>query len=117
MLKAFGADISIRGELGRNIVIKSGTNLTGQNILIPGDISSAAFWMIAASIVPGSEIVIKNVGLNPTRTGILNVMDEMGCKYKISDKSTIAGEPIGSINVKYVSNLKPFKVELSLIHI
>ena len=101
MLKAFGADINIRGELGRNIVIKSGTNLKGQNILIPGDISSAAFWMIAASIVPGSEIIIKNVGLNPTRTGILNVMDEMGCKYKISDKSTIAGEPIGSINVKY----------------
>ena len=111
MLKAFGADINIRGELGRNIVIKSGNNLTGQNILIPGDISSAAFWMIAASIVPESEIVIKNVGLNPTRTGILNVMDEMGCKYKISDKSTIAGEPIGSINVKYASNLKPFKVE------
>ena len=78
MLKAFGADINIRGELGRNIVIKSGNNLTGQNILIPGDISSAAFWMIAASIVPESEIVIKNVGLNPTRTGILNVMDEMG---------------------------------------
>ena len=109
MLKAFGANINIRGELGRNIVIKSGNNLTGQNILIPGDISSAAFWMIAASIVPESEIVIKNVGLNPTRTGILNVMDEMGCNYKILDKSTIAGEPIGSINVKYVS--------LSLIHI
>ena len=111
MLKAFGADINIRGEFGRNIVIKSGNNLTGQNILIPGDISSAAFWMIAASIVPESEIVIKNVGLNPTRTGILNVMDEMGCNYKILDKSTIAGEPIGSINVKYESNLKPFKVE------
>ena len=59
--------------------------------MIPGDISSAAFWMIAASIVPESEIVIKNVGLNPTRTGILNVMDEMGCNYKILDKSTIAG--------------------------
>ena len=78
MLKAFGADISIRGELGRNVVIKSGSNLIGQRILIPGDISSASFWMIAASIVPNSEILIKNVGLNPTRTGILNVMDEMG---------------------------------------
>ena len=111
MLKAFGADIKIRGELGRNVVIKSGNNLTGQNILIPGDISSAAFWMIAASIVPESEIVVKNVGLNPTRTGILNVMDQMGCDYKITEKSTIAGEPIGSINIKYVSNLKPFKVE------
>ena len=111
MLKAFGADIKIRGELGRNIVIKSGNNLTGQNVLIPGDISSAAFWMIAASIVPESEIVIKNVGLNPTRTGILKIMDQMGCNYKIIEKSTIAGEPIGSVNVKYVSNLKPYKIE------
>ena len=110
MLKAFGADIKIRGELGRNIVIKSGNKLIGQNILIPGDISSAAFWMIAASIVPESEILIKNVGLNPTRTGILNVMDEMGCDYKIVEKSAIAGEPIGSISIKYVSNLKPFKI-------
>ena len=111
MLRAFGAKINIRGELGRNIVIQSGKNLTGQNILIPGDISSAAFWMIAASIVPDSEIVIKNVGLNTTRTGILNVMDVMGCNYKIVEKSIIAGEPIGSISVKSSNNLKPFKIE------
>ncbi len=111
MLKAFGADINIRGELGRNIVIKSGKNLTGQNILIPGDISSAAFWMIAASIVPNSNIIIKNVGLNPTRTGILEVMDDMGCNYEIEDKSIIAGEPIGSIKVKTTNNLRPFKIQ------
>ena len=111
MLKAFGAEISIRGELGRNIVLRSGKSLIGQNILIPGDISSAAFWMIAASIVPGSEIIVTNVGLNPTRTGILNVMDAMGCNYKILEKSTFAGEPIGSINVKYSNNLSPFKIE------
>ena len=73
MLKAFGANIKIRGELGRNIVIKSGNNLIGQNILIPGDISSAAFWLIAASIVPKSDVIVKNVGLNPTRTGILDL--------------------------------------------
>ncbi len=111
MLKAFGAKINVRGELGRNIVIQSGKKLTGQNIFIPGDISSAAFWMIAASIVPGSEILVKNVGLNPTRTGILNVMDLMGCNYEILEKSTIAGEPIGSINVKSVNNLSPFVIE------
>ena len=111
MLKAFGANINIRGELGRNIVIKAGNNLIGQNILIPGDISSAAFWLIAASIVPKSDIVVKNVGLNPTRTGILNIMQEMGCNYSIVEKSTIAGEQIGSINVKFTNNLKPFKIE------
>ena len=111
MLKAFGADIEIRGELGRNIVIKPGKPLIGQKILIPGDISSAAFWMIAASIVPNSEVLIKNIGLNPTRTGILNVMDAMGCNYEIVEKSIIAGEPIGSINVKTANNLRAFTIE------
>ncbi len=111
MLKAFGADISIRGEFGRNVVIKSGANLIGQRILIPGDISSASFWMIAASIVPNSEVLIKNVGLNPTRTGILNVMDSMGCDYEILDKSIVAGEPIGSIKVKTAKNLRSFIIE------
>ena len=96
MLKAFGADVNIRGELGRNIVINPVDHLTGQRILIPGDISSAAFWMIAGSIIPNSNILIKNVGLNPTRTGILKIMDNMGCNYEILDKSIIAGEPIGS---------------------
>jgi len=111
MLKAFGADVNIRGELGRNIVINPVDHLTGQRILIPGDISSAAFWMIAGSIIPNSNILIKNVGLNPTRTGILKIMDIMGCNYEILDKSIIAGEPIGSINVKTSNNLKPFKIE------
>ena len=111
MLKAFGADISIRGEFGRNVVLKSGKNLTARKILIPGDISSAAFWMIAASIVPNSEVLIKNIGLNPTRTGILKVMDSIGCNYEIIEKSIIAGEPIGSIKVKTATNLRPFTIE------
>ena len=115
ILKAFGADIQIRGELGRNVVIKPGKTLIGQKILIPGDISSAAFWMIAASIVPNSNILIQNIGLNKTRTGILNIMDAMGCDYKITEKSTIAGEPIGSINVKTSKNLKPFTIEGAIL--
>tara|TARA_Y100001978_G_C23695943_1_gene437565 strand:+ start:891 stop:2198 length:1308 start_codon:yes stop_codon:yes gene_type:complete len=111
MLKAFGANIEIRGELGRNVVVKPGKNLNGQEILIPGDISSASFWMIAASIIPNSKITIKNVGLNPTRIGILEVMDSMGCNYKIDKESIIAGEIIGDIHVQTASNLKPFVIE------
>lgn len=111
MLKAFGADLAIRGEYGRNIVINSGRELIGQEILIPGDISSASFWMIAASIIPNSNISIKNVGLNPTRTGILNIMDSMGCNYEITDKRVIAGEPIGNIQVKTADRLKPFTIQ------
>ena len=111
MLEAFGANIKIRGELGRNIVISSGRELQGQEIVIPGDISSASFWMIAASIIPNSNITIKNIGLNPTRTGILNVMDMMGCNFKVFEKSVVAGEPIGNIKIKTSNNLKPFIIE------
>tara|TARA_Y100001968_G_scaffold331773_1_gene387615 strand:- start:14848 stop:16164 length:1317 start_codon:yes stop_codon:yes gene_type:complete len=111
MLKAFGADLKVRGELGRNIVINPGRDLIGQEILIPGDISSASFWMIAASIIPDSYIKIKNVGLNPTRTGILDVMDIMGCDYMISEQKTIAGEPIGDIEVRSTKSLNPFIIE------
>ena len=111
MLNAFGADIKIRGELGRNVVINPGRVLKGQKILIPGDISSASFWMIAASIIPNSNITIKNVGLNPTRIGILKVMDMMGCDYKIDEQSTIAGEMIGNIHVKTANELKPFTIQ------
>ena len=67
--------------------------------------------MIAASIVPNSEVLIKNIGLNPTRTGIIDVMDAMGCNYEIVEKSIIAGEPIGSINVKTANNLRAFTIE------
>ena len=111
MLKAFGAKIEIRGELGRNIVVNPGEDLIGQEIVVPGDISSAAFWMIAASIIPNSEISINNVGLNPTRTGILEIMDTMRCDYEISGKRIIAGEPIGSITVRYKKDLEPFNIE------
>ncbi len=111
MLKAFGADLEIRGELGRNIVINPGKELIGQKVLIPGDISSASFWMIAASIIPNSSVTLVNVGLNPTRTGILKVMDQMGCDYEIKEPKVIAGEPIGNINVRSSNQLKPFIIE------
>ena len=111
MLNAFGANIEIRGELGRNVVINPGRTLKGQRILIPGDISSASFWMIAASIIPNSKITIKNVGLNPTRTGIFKVMDLMGCNYKVDEQTTIAGEMIGNIHVRTAKELKPFTIQ------
>ena len=111
MLKAFGANIQVRGELGRNVVINPGKSLQGQKVLIPGDISSASFWMIAASIVPNSNITIQNVGLNPSRIGILKIMELMGCNYEIKNESIIAGEPIGNIHVQTSSNLKPFTIQ------
>ena len=77
------------------------SKLVPKDIEIAGDISSAAFFMVMAAIVPDSEIIIKNVGLNPTRTGILDVFDKMNVNYKILDKKIISNEEIGDIKVCY----------------
>ncbi len=110
MLKAFGADITVSGEMGRHITVIPGSKLLGQNIVVPGDISSAAFWLVAASITPGSDITIENVGLNPTRTGILDVMNQMEANIEFIKTNKIAGEPVGDIRVTYSSKLRPFEI-------
>ena len=71
MLRAFGADLEVGGEMGRHILVRPGATLKGQHVVVPGDISSAAFWLVAGALVPGARITVENVGLNPTRTGIL----------------------------------------------
>ncbi len=115
MLKAFGANLEVGGEMGRHITISPGEELTGQSIIVPGDISSASFWLIAASIIPGSELIIENVGLNPTRTGILNVLEKMEANIKLTNKRDVAGEPVGDIEVFYKEDLKPFDIEGEII--
>mgnify|MGYP003313421508 FL=1 len=86
-------------------------DLKGQSIIVPGDISSAAFWLVAGSIIPGSELVVENVGLNPTRTGILDVLEAMEANINVINKRDVAGEPVGDIKVLYKENLKPFKID------
>ena len=110
MLKAFGANLEVGGEMGRHITVSPGKDLKGQSIIVPGDISSAAFWLVAGSIIPGSELIIENVGLNPTRTGILDVLEAMEANINIINKRDVAGEPVGDIKVYYKENLKPFKI-------
>ncbi|MGH9354544.1 MAG: 3-phosphoshikimate 1-carboxyvinyltransferase, partial [Terriglobia bacterium] len=70
-------------------------------VQVPGDISSAAFFLAAVLIVPGSQLVIENTGLNPTRTGILDVLRRMGAAIRIRDISHVSGEPVGDIEVEY----------------
>ena len=111
MLKAFGANIEVGGEMGRHITITPGKDLKGQSIIVPGDISSASFWLVAGSIIPGSEIIIENVGLNPTRTGILDVLNIMEANIRLRNKRDVAGEPVGDIEVTYKENLKPFNID------
>lgn len=102
MLQAFGAKVDVQGL---TVKIKGKQSLKGTSIQVPGDISSAAFFIGAAAMVPGSKITIEHVGLNPTRTGILDVVKAMGAKLSIVETSTIGGEKVGTITVEY-SELK-----------
>ncbi|MGI5921410.1 MAG: 3-phosphoshikimate 1-carboxyvinyltransferase [Syntrophomonadaceae bacterium] len=96
MLASMGADLKI-ADL--QICIKPGRELMPQNFVVPGDISSAAFFMVAASIIPGSELIIKNVGVNPTRSGIIDVLLAMGGSVKLENQHIVGGEPIADIVV------------------
>ena len=99
MLKAFGADISVDPET-KSVTVTGPTQLKGQKVVVPGDISSAAFWLVAASIVPGSELLIENVGINPTRTGILEAMQLMEADIMLENERTVTGEPVADLRVK-----------------
>ncbi|MDD3272099.1 MAG: 3-phosphoshikimate 1-carboxyvinyltransferase, partial [Syntrophomonadaceae bacterium] len=89
MLAAMGASIQVDG-LG--IQIQSGQELSALEFLVPGDISAAAFFLVAATIVPGSELKICDIGINPTRTGIIEVLQQMGANIKLENQRTIGGE-------------------------
>ena len=87
MLQQFGGDLSVDGK---KITIQGPQKLIGQKVVVPGDISSAAFWLVAGLIVPNSRVVLKNVGINETRTGIIDVIRAMGGKLEITDMDPIA---------------------------
>jgi 3-phosphoshikimate 1-carboxyvinyltransferase len=113
MLKAFGAQLEI-DPVNRAIQLNPGAELHGQRVVVPGDISSAAFWLVAGLITPNSELIIENVGLNPSRTGILKVLEMMEAKLEVINQSLVAGEPVGDLKVKS-SNLKAFDIGGSII--
>ncbi len=110
MLKYLGADIQCNGA---ETTIKR-SNLTAHDISICGDISSATFFIVAGLIVPDSDFIIKNVGLNPTRTGILDVVEMMGGNVEILDKKVVSGEEVGDLRVR-TSDLHACKISGSLI--
>ncbi|MCH2565924.1 MAG: 3-phosphoshikimate 1-carboxyvinyltransferase [Prochlorococcus sp. ALOHA_A2.0_51] len=114
MLRAFGADLEVGGEMGRHIRVSPGQKLYGQNIVVPGDISSAAFWLVAGALVPGAELVVENVGLNPTRTGILEVLQQMEARIEVLNRHEVAGEPVGDLRVRQ-GPLKPFSINGDII--
>ena len=97
MLSAFGADIHTEGTTA---ILQPAKQLYGQKILVPGDISSAAFFIAAGLIVPDSEILIKNVGINPTRDGILRVCKAMNADVELLNVNTASGEPTADLLVR-----------------
>lgn len=106
MLKAFGASLRstprvIDGKQGMVVEIEGGQSLTGTHVSVPGDPSSAAFLIVAALITPGSDIVIENVMMNPTRTGVFETLVEMGGYIRMDNYRKSGGEVIADIRVKY----------------
>jgi 3-phosphoshikimate 1-carboxyvinyltransferase len=100
MLKAFGAEITVDPETHSVTVIGPAT-LHGQAVVVPGDISSAAFWLVAGAIVPGSDLTVENVGINPTRTGVLEALALMGADITEENSRVVAGEPVADLRVRY----------------
>jgi 3-phosphoshikimate 1-carboxyvinyltransferase len=96
MLSGFGGKVSVDGL---TITIAGRPALTGQSVRIPGDISSAAFFLVAAAMIPGSDLIVRDVGCNPTRDGVIEVLKRMGASIELSNQRLEAGERVADIHV------------------
>jgi 3-phosphoshikimate 1-carboxyvinyltransferase len=114
MLRAFGAQLSVGGAGNTEVTITPGASLRGQEVIVPGDISSAAFWLVAGAITPGADLTVENVGLNPSRTGILDVLQQMGAHIELLNARDVAGEPVGDLRVTH-GPLQAFSIGTELI--
>jgi 3-phosphoshikimate 1-carboxyvinyltransferase len=106
MLRYFGANLETAGS---TVTLQGGQELQGREICVPGDISSAAFLLVAALIVPGSELLIRNVGVNPTRTGVIDILQAMGGDIVLQNQRELSGEPVADLLVRS-SRLKGIEI-------
>ena len=111
MLRCFGANLE---SFDGGVTITPGNPLTAQQVEVPGDISSAAFFLVAGLIVPNSELLVKNVGVNPTRSGIIDILKEMGGQVELVNQREASGEPVADILVKS-SRLKGIEIGGSVV--
>ncbi|MFZ5745813.1 MAG: 3-phosphoshikimate 1-carboxyvinyltransferase [Pseudomonadota bacterium] len=116
MLRGFGADLSVEVEADGTRVIRlvGEAELKPQAIEVPGDPSSAAFFIVAALVVPGSELTIQNVGLNPTRAGLIGVLRQMGGQIDEVNRREVGGEPVADLVVRY-SALRGIEVDPAVV--
>lgn len=98
MLRGFGAELTVEGEV---VSIRGEAELTARDIDVPGDPSSAGFWMVAASIVPGSDVTIRNVLMNPTRTGLVEALTMMGASIERLNERDVGGEQVADLRVRH----------------
>lgn len=113
MLRAFGAKLSVDPDTN-SVTVTGPAQLYGQKVIVPGDISSAAFWLVAGAIVPDSNLLVENVGVNPTRTGILEALAMMGADIQLENQREVAGEPVADLRVRSV-RLQSCTIEGNLI--
>ena len=107
MLPAFGAEIAVNGL---RVSIKSGTELQGTEVYVPGDFSSAAFFIVGALLIKNADITITGVGINPTRTGLLGVLKQMGATVETSRIRELSGEPVADIHCSGGAALKAVSI-------
>ncbi|HAT9314549.1 TPA: 3-phosphoshikimate 1-carboxyvinyltransferase [Legionella pneumophila subsp. pneumophila] len=110
MLRTFSYPVQIQDGA---IVIDRNGECHGTRLNIPGDISSAAFFIVAASITPGSDVLIRNVGINPTRTGIIHILTEMGADIRVLNQRAYGEEPVADLHIRY-SQLKGIDIPASM---
>lgn len=101
MLRGFGYDVREQDTpKGKRVTLTGGGELTATHIDVPADISSAAFFMVAASIAPDSDLTLKHVGINPTRTGVIDILKLMGANIELLNEREVGGEPVADIRVR-----------------
>jgi 3-phosphoshikimate 1-carboxyvinyltransferase len=111
MLAAFGVEVLRQGG---SVALEGGQNLRATEIMVPGDFSSAAFFLVAGSIAAHGELAIRNVGVNPTRTGLLDILVKMGADIRIQDRRDIGGEPVADLVVR-PARLRGIAVPVELV--
>jgi 3-phosphoshikimate 1-carboxyvinyltransferase len=98
MLRGFGYEVEVNGNRVR---IRGGGKLKATSVDVPADISSAAFFLVAASITPGADLVLEHVGINPTRVGVINILQAMGGNLELLNEREVGGEPVADIRVRH----------------
>jgi 3-phosphoshikimate 1-carboxyvinyltransferase len=111
MLRAFGVTVDAAPDRAS---VRGGQSLTATAIPVPADISSAAFFLVGAAIVPGSDLILKDVGINPTRVGVIEILRRMGAEIEQLDQRTFGGEPVADLRVRS-RGLKGIAIDESLV--